>query len=183
MMNRRLVLGALISLLAFPALAGLEVGAKAPEFTLQAARAGKLFNFSLRDALAEGPVVLYFFPAAFSEGCSIEAHTFAEAIDNFRAVGATVVGVSSDDLATLANFSKQACQGKFAVASDADQSVMKSYDAVMLTRPQYASRVSFVIAQDGRIVYTYKNLEPTRHVERALEAVRQLARDAPKKAG
>ena len=182
-MNRRLVLGALISLPVFPALAGLEVGAKAPDFTLRAARAGKLFDFSLREALVEGPVVLYFFPAAFSDGCSIEAHTFAEAIDNFRAAGSTVVGVSSDDLPTLAKFSKHACQGKFPVASDADQSVMKSYDAVMQTRPEYATRVSFVIAQDGRIAYTYKNLEPTRHVERALEAVRQLAKDATRKSG
>ncbi len=182
-MKRRLVLGALIALPAFSAWAGLEVGARAPDFTLQAAQAGKLFSFSLREALVEGPVVLYFFPAAFSEGCSIEAHTFAEAIDNFRAVGATVVGVSSDDLPTLANFSKQACQGKFPVASDADQSVMKAYDAVMRTRPEYATRVSFVIAQDGKIAYTYKNLEPTRHVERALEAVRQLAKNANRKSG
>ncbi len=183
MMNRRLVLGALITLPAFPTFAGLEVGTKAPDFTLQAARAGKLFTFSLREALDGGPVVLYFFPAAFSDGCSIEAHTFAEAIDSFRAVNATVVGVSSDDLPTLVNFSKQACQGKFPVASDADHNVIKSYEASMQTRPEYATRVSFVIAQDGRIAYTYKNLEPTRHVERALAAVRQLAREAPKKAG
>ncbi len=175
-MNRRLILSALIGLPAFPVFAGLEVGALAPEFTLQAVRAGNVYRFSLSEALAEGPVVLYFFPAAFSEGCSIEAHTFAEAIEGFRSVGATVIGVSSDDIATLTNFSKQACQGKFPVASDLNQSVIKNYDAVMQTRPEYATRVSFVIAQDRRIAYTYKNLEPTKHVERTLDAVRQLAR-------
>ena len=180
-MNRRLVIAALITLPAFPAFAELDIGTSAPEFTLQAAVAGKSFNFSLREALAAGPVVLYFFPAAFSDGCSVEAHTFAEAIDGFRVAGATVVGVSSDDLATLVNFSRQACQGKFAVASDVDLAVIKSYDAAMQTRPEYATRVSFVIAPDGRIAYIYKNLEPTRHVARTLEAVRQLARQAGRK--
>lgn len=179
-MDRRLALSALIALPALPASAGLEVGTMAPEFSLQAARAGQVFRFSLREVLAQGPVVLYFFPAAYSEGCSVEARTFAEAIDDFRAAGAFVVGVSSDDLPTLTSFSRQACQGKFPVASDADQRVMKSYDAVMQTRPEYATRISFVIAQDGRIVYTYKNLEPTRHVERTVAAVRLLARDAAK---
>jgi thioredoxin-dependent peroxiredoxin len=180
-MNRRSMLGALFVLPALPVFAGLEVGTLAPEFTLQAVQAGTLFRFSLRDALTEGPVVLYFFPAAFSAGCSLEAHTFAEAIEKFRTLRATVIGVSSDDIPTLTNFSKQACQGKFPVASDATQSVMKSYDAVMQTRPEYASRVSFVIAQDRRIAYTYKNLEPTKHVERTLEAVRELVRaPAPK---
>ncbi len=180
-MDRRRVLGTLLALPAFSAWAGLDPGTLAPAFALQAAQAGQVFRFSLREALAKGPVVLYFFPAAYSEGCSIEAHTFAEAIADFSAAGASVIGVSADDVATLTRFSLQACQGKFPVASDADQRVMKSYDAVMQTRPDFATRISFVIAQDGRIAYTYKNLEPTRHVERTLAAVRQLTQAAATK--
>lgn len=173
-MNRRQLLASLLALPVWRAWAGLDLGTIAPDFGLQAAQAGQVFRFSLREALAKGPVVLYFFPAAYSEGCSIEAHTFAEAIADFRAAGATVIGVSVDDIGTLTKFSLQACQGMFPVASDADQRVMKSYDAVMQTRPDFAARISFVIAPDGRIAYTYKNLEPTRHVERTLAAVRQL---------
>lgn len=173
-MDRRQMLGSLLAAPAFSAWAGLDPGTIAPDFSLQAAQAGQVFRFSLREALAKGPVVLYFFPAAFSEGCSIEAHTFAEAIADFRAAGASVIGVSGDDIGTLTKFSMQACQGEFPVASDADQRVMKSYDAAMQTRPDFATRISFVIAPDGRIAYTYKNLEPTGHVERTLAAVRQL---------
>src|SRR6476469_9657578 len=114
--------------------AALDVGDAAPNFTAQAALGGKAFKFTLADSLAKGPVVLYFFPAAFSVGCSIEAHEFAEAINRFEALGATVIGVSTDDIDTLGKFSVQACQGRFPVASDNTQSVMKSYDAVMQTR-------------------------------------------------
>lgn len=174
-MDRRQMLGSLLAAPAFSAWAGLAPGTIAPDFSLQAAQAGQVFRFSLREALAKGPVVLYFFPAAYSEGCSIEAHTFAEAIGDFRAVGASVIGVSGDDIGTLTKFSLQVCQGEFPVASDADQRVMKAYDAVMQTRPDFATRISFVIAPDGRIAYTYKNLEPRRHVERTLAAVRQLS--------
>lgn len=179
-MDRRMTLGALMAAVAFPAYSVLEVGTMAPDFSLQAAQAGKLFRFSLREALATGPAVVYFFPAAYSEGCSLEAHTFAEAMVEFRAAGATVVGVSADDLQTLARFSMQACQSKFAVASDEDQRVMKAYEAVMQTRPEYATRVSFVIAPDSRIAYVYKNLEPTRHVERTLAAVKRLTDERSK---
>ena len=174
-MNRRHVLSALMGLPSFRAAAQLEVGAMAPDFSLRAALDGREFRYSLSDALAKGPVVLYFFPAAYSEGCSVEAHTFAEAMADFNAAGASVVGVSADDMQTLSLFSKQACQGKFPVASDADQRVMRAYDAAMRTRPEYATRVSFVIARDGSIVFTYKSLEPTRHVAKTLAAVRQLA--------
>ncbi|MCU0940087.1 MAG: peroxiredoxin [Burkholderiaceae bacterium] len=173
-MNRRHVSIALLSLASWPAAAQLEVGVMAPDFNLRAALDGREIRWSLGDALARGPVVLYFFPAAYSDGCSLEAHTFAEAMADFQAAGASVVGVSADDLQTLLPFSKQACQGKFPVASDADQRVMRTYDAVMRTRPEFATRVSFVIAPDGRIVFTYKSLEPTRHVGKTLEAVRQL---------
>jgi peroxiredoxin Q/BCP len=152
--------------------AALDPGDPAPQFTAPAALGGKVFEFSLADALRKGPVVLYFFPAAFSEGCSIEAHEFAEAVDAFRALGAQVIGVSGDDIQTLAKFSVQACQSKFAVASDGSQRIMKSFDAVMRTRPDLANRVSYVIAPNGVVVFGYVSLNPQRHVERMLGALR-----------
>lgn len=125
-----------------PAAAALDVGEIAPNFSAPAALDGRPFTYSLGEALKQGPVVLYFFPAAFSNACSIEAHAFAEAIDEFQAAGATVIGVSTDDPDTLAKFSSQACQGKFPVASDETRQVSKSFDALMETRPQYATRIS-----------------------------------------
>jgi peroxiredoxin len=157
---------------ATPSYAALDVGDAAPNFTASAALGGKVYKFTLADSLAKGPVVLYFFPAAFSVGCSIEAHEFAEAITKFEALGATVIGVSSDDIDTLGKFSVQACQGRFPVASDSTQSVMKSYDAVMQTRPDYANRVSYVIAPNGKVVYNYQSLNPSRHVEKTLAALK-----------
>nr|HET7858929.1 peroxiredoxin [Caldimonas sp.] len=158
--------------LATPSYAALDVGDAAPNFTVQAALGGKVYSFRLSDSLAKGPVVLYFFPAAFSVGCSIEAHEFAESMAKFEALGATVIGVSSDDIDTLGKFSVQACQGRFPVASDSTQAVMKSYDAVMQTRPDYANRVSYVIAPNGKVVYNYQSLNPSRHVEKTLAALR-----------
>lgn len=172
--RRRLLLAsaALISGIGLTARAA-DVGARAETFTLQAALDGALFSYSLRDALAKGPVVLYFFPVAFSDGCSIEAHAFAEAIDEFKALGASVIGVSTDDISTLARFSRQACQGKFPVASDAERKVTAAYDAAMRSRPELSTRVSFVISPDGKIAFVYRNLEPHRHVERTLAALRR----------
>ena len=160
--------------------AALDVGDAAPNFTAQAALAGKVFSFSLADSLARGPVVLYFFPAAFSVGCSIEAHEFAESIPKFEALGATVIGVSSDDIDTLGKFSVQACQGRFPVASDNTQSIMKSYDAVMMLRPDYANRISYVIAPNGKVIYDYQSLNPSRHVEKTLAAVKDWTQSKPK---
>jgi len=160
--------------------AALDVGDAAPNFTAQAALGGKVFKFTLADSLAKGPVVLYFFPAAFSVGCSIEAHEFAESMGRFEALGATVIGVSSDDIDTLGKFSVQACQGKFPVASDNTQSVMKSYDAVMQLRPEYANRVSYVIAPDGKVIYNYQSLNPSRHVEKTLAALKDWSQTKPK---
>ena len=157
---------------ALSAWAALDVGDKAPDFTADAALAGKPFRFSLAAALAKGPVVLYFFPAAYSADCSIEAHAFAEAMPRFEALGASVVGVSADAAATLAKFSAQACQGRFPVASDSGMAVIKAYDAAMTTRPDYANRISYVIAPGGSIVYQYTSLNPTRHVDKTLEALR-----------
>ena len=158
--------------LAAPSYAALDVGDAAPNFTVPAAIGGKVYSFKLSDSLAKGPVVLYFFPAAFSVGCSIEAHEFAESMAKFEALGATVIGVSSDDIDTLGKFSVQACQGRFPVASDSTQAVMKSYDAVMQTRPDYANRVSYVIAPNGKVVYNYQSLNPSRHVEKTLAALK-----------
>ena len=169
---KRLVVLALVALLPSVPYAALDIGERAPDFAIPAALDGKVYKFSLAEALKKGPVVLYFFPAAFSEGCSVEAHEFAEANAQFAALGASVVGVSGDDIETLSKFSVQACQSKFAVASDQTQSVMKSFDAVMQTRPEYANRLSYVIAPDGSIVYHYMSLNPTKHVEKMLGALR-----------
>ena len=166
-------LGLLVSLTT-SSYAALDVGDAAPNFTAPAALAGKVYKFSLSDSLAKGPVVLYFFPAAFSVGCSIEAHEFAESIAKFEALGATVIGVSSDDIDTLGKFSVQACQGKFPVASDNSQSIMKSYDAIMALRPDYANRISYVIAPNGKVLYNYQSLNPSRHVEKTLGAVKDF---------
>ena len=135
--------------------------------------AGKVFMFSLAESLAKGPVVLYFFPKAFSEGCSMEAHEFAEATERFQALGARVVGMSGDDIETLSKFSTLSCQSKFAVVSDPSKSVIKSYDAAMSGRPDFANRVSYVIAPNGSVIYHYLSLNPEKHVEKTLNALRE----------
>ncbi len=167
---------ALSALLAAPAHAALDIGEKAPDFALPAALAGQQFRFSLTETLAKGPVVLYFFPAAFTSGCSAEAHEFAEAIDQFKALGATVIGVSTDDIATQTKFSTQACAGKFPVAADEGKTVIKSYDAAMMVMPAYANRISYVIAPDSRVVYSYQSLDPSKHVSNTLAALRDWGR-------
>lgn len=177
----RLLACALTTLfLACPAQAGLDIGERAPDFTTDAALGGKVYKYSLAESLKRGPVVLYFFPAAYSVGCSLEAHEFAEAITQFEALGATVVGVSRDDIDTLTTFSVQACQSKFPVASDESLKIIKAYDAAMQTRPEYANRISYVIAPDNRIVYHYQSLNPVKHVERLLGALRVWKDAAPK---
>jgi peroxiredoxin len=167
--------------LSLPALAALDIGDAAPKFSAPAALDGKPFTYSLSDELAKGPVVVYFFPAAFSVGCSIEAHAFAEAMDQFAALHATVIGVSTDDLDTLSKFSSQTCQGKFPVASDASKSISKSFDALMQTRPDYANRISYVIAPNGSVAYFYQSLNPFKHVEKMLAAVKDLPQSKDKK--
>jgi thioredoxin-dependent peroxiredoxin len=154
------------------AIAALDVGDRAPNFSIPAAIGGKVFTFSLAESLAKGPVVLYFFPLAFSEGCSLEAHQFAEATAQFQALGASVVGVSTDDIDTLSKFSTQACQSKFPVASDQTKKVVTSYDAVWKSRPEWANRISYVIAPNGSVVYNYVSLNPERHVEKTLRALK-----------
>lgn len=168
-------LAAVVLLVALPAFAALKPGDKAPDFTAQASLGGNVFTFALADALKKGPVVLYFYPAAFTTGCTIEAHDFAEATDAYRALGATVIGVSADDIATLNRFSVSECRSKFAVAADGDRNIMKAYDAVYTRKPEYADRVSYVIAPDGRIIYAYASLNPEKHVANTLDALRKWA--------
>ncbi len=171
-MKRFLLLMTLVALAVAPALAALQVGAKAPDFTLQASKGGKVFTFSLAAALKKGPVVLYFYPAAFTPGCTIEAHDFADAIDKYHDLHATVIGVSHDPIDKLQKFSVSECRSKFAVAADTDQAVEKSYDAVLTKAPQYANRTSYVIAPDGTVIYTYTNLNPDQHVTNTLQALK-----------
>jgi peroxiredoxin Q/BCP len=168
-------IGLLAALIAMPAYAALDIGTRAPDFTTQASLGGKVFTYSLADALKNGPVVLYFYPAAFTKGCTIEAHDFAEAIDKYKALGATVIGVSHDNIDKLNKFSVSECRSKFPVASDADQRIMKSYDAILAAKPQYANRTSYVIVPDGKIIYTYTDLHPDKHVENTLAALREWA--------
>jgi len=163
---------ALVALAIAPAIAALEVGAKAPDFTLQASQGGNVFTFSLADALKKGPVVLYFYPAAFTKGCTIEAHDFADAIDQYKALHATVIGVSHDQIDTLQKFSVSDCRSKFAVAADTDQAVAKEYDSILAKAPQYANRTSFVIVPNGTIVYTFTDLSPDQHVANTLQALK-----------
>jgi peroxiredoxin len=163
---------ALVSTTAF---AALPNGTKAPDFTTQASLAGKEFSFSLQEALKQGPVVLYFYPAAFTKGCTLEAHDFAEATDKFKALGATVIGVSHDTIETLNKFSVSECRSKFAVAADADQKIMKAYDAVLWIKPDWAKRTSYVIAPTGEVIYSYTALNPDKHVENTMAAVQKWA--------
>jgi thioredoxin-dependent peroxiredoxin len=170
-MKRLLILAMSSAALVTPLYAALAPGAQAPVFTTQASLAGKPFTFSLADALKSGPVVLYFYPAAFTKGCTIEAHNFAEATDKFKSLGATVIGISTDKIETLNDFSVKDCRNKFAVASDADQKITKEYDAVLKQKPEYADRTSYVIAPNGKVIYEYTAMDPDKHVENTMAAV------------
>lgn len=161
--------------LAPAARAALPNGERAPDFTLEAALGGKPFRFTLAEALARGPVVLYFFPKAFTTGCTIEANAFAEATSRFNALGATVIGVSNDDAETIRRFSVEACRSQFAVAGDADGKVIRAYDAKMMLMPSMASRISYVIDRSGRIAYSHQSMSPEGHVTNTLKVVEELA--------
>ena len=156
------------------ALAALQPGDPAPLFTTDAAVAGKAFAFDMGAALKKGPVVLYFFPKAFTQGCTLEANAFAEATPRFAALGATVVGMSHDNIDTLKKFSVEACRDKFAVASDPQAKTIRAYDAGSLL-PGMASRISYVVGQDGKVVFAHQGSDPMRHVEETLKAVERLS--------
>jgi peroxiredoxin Q/BCP len=157
-------------LLASPLYAALQPGEPAPDFTTDATLAGQPFKFALADALKKGPVVLYFYPAAFTKGCTVEAHEFAEATEKFKSLGATVIGVSHDSIDTLNKFSVSECRNKFAVASDLDKKISKAYDANLFIT-SYSNRTSYVIAPTGKIIYEYTALNPDKHVENTMAAV------------
>lgn len=174
-MNRFLAASFLVVLCSSPAWSALKVGDKAPDFTTEATLAGKPFSFSLAQALKKGPVVLYFYPAAFTPGCTVEAHEFAEATDRFKALGATVIGVSHDRIDVLNRFSVQECRNKFAVAADPEKKISTAYDAVLKLKPEYANRTSYVISPEGKILYEYTALNPDHHVSNTLAAVQAWA--------
>jgi peroxiredoxin (alkyl hydroperoxide reductase subunit C) len=168
-------LSAGLVLYASTASATLKPGDAAPDFTAQASLGGNTYTYSLADALKKGPVVLYFYPAAFTKGCTIEAHEFAEAVDEYRKYGATVIGVSHDNIETLTKFSVSECRSKFPVAADKDRKIIDEYDAGMPMRMPMANRVSYVIAPDGKIIYEYTSLSPDKHVENTFKAVKDWA--------
>ncbi|MBS0612948.1 MAG: peroxiredoxin [Proteobacteria bacterium] len=168
----RFIVALLIGMACAPtAWSALKVGDKAPDFSTEATLAGKPFKFSLADALKKGPVVLYFYPAAFTPGCTVEAHEFAEATDKFKALGATVIGVSHDKIDVLNRFSVQECRNKFAVAADPEKKITTAYDAVLFIKPEYANRTSYVISPEGKIIYEYTAMSPDKHVANTMAAV------------
>jgi peroxiredoxin (alkyl hydroperoxide reductase subunit C) len=168
-----------LTLFASSAFATLKPGDHAPDFTTQASLGGKTYTYSLADQLKKGPVVVYFYPAAFTKGCTIEAHDFAEAVDQYKKYGATVIGVSHDNIATLTKFSVSECRSKFPVAADENSAIIKSYDASMPMHAAMANRVSYVIAPNGTVLYEYTSLSPDKHVENTLNAVKQWAAQHP----
>ncbi len=169
---RTLLTGLVTAFLATgPAMAALQPGAPAPDFSTAATLGGHEFAFHLADALKHGPVVLYFYPAAFTKGCTVEAHDFADATSGFAQQHATVIGVSMDKIGTLDKFSVSDCRSKFAVASDASGSISKSYDAVLIGALGYASRTSYVIAPTGQVIYAYNAMDPDAHVGNTMKAV------------
>ena len=193
-MKRTLLGLALSVLVALPVWAALKVGEKAPDFSARASLAGKEFNFSLPGALKKGPVVVYFFPSAYTKGCDLEAHTFAQEKDKFDAAGATIIGVSADSIARLNQFSADPnyCAGRFPVASDANGKIAESYNlTTAAARPGmtdvrgvaidhgFIERETFVIGKDGKIIATFSskedNLAPDAHVTKSLAIVQQLA--------
>lgn len=159
--------------MAQPLSAALPVGAKAPDFRTIGAVGGRPFKLHLAEQLRQGPLVLYFFPKAFTEGCTLEAKAFADAMPEFRKAGARVVGMSADDLPTLKRFSTEACRSVFPVAT-ASPATIKAYDVVLKQKPGITDRTSYVIDRKGRIVMVHSELDWKDHVAKTLAAVRAL---------
>ena len=158
--------------LAVPAMAALTVGATAPDFSTQGAIGGKTFQFSLAPALKKGPVVLYFFPAAFTAGCTIETKAFADASDDFKRAGATLIGVAADPIEKLQSFSTEACRSKFPVAG-ASAKMIADYD-VKLALTGRSNRTSFVIGKNGKIAFVHSEMKPDGHITGTLSALQAL---------
>ncbi|MDH4124649.1 MAG: peroxiredoxin [Gammaproteobacteria bacterium] len=174
------------TILALPALAALTVGDTAPVFVARASLAGEEFDYSLGDALKKGPVVVYFYPSAYTQGCNIQAHEFATRMDEFTAAGASVIGVSLDSIERLNDFSAdpEYCAGKLTVASDASGEIARSYDIAVRERREgatdtrgveidhgFAERTTFIVATDGKIMATIGGVSPMENVQKSLEAV------------
>ena len=155
--------------------AALPAGSKAPDFVTTGAVGGKAFRLHLADQLRKGPVVLYFFPKAFTKGCTLEAHAFSEAAKDFRKAGARVIGMSADDLPTLKRFSVEACRNAFPVAT-ASPDVIKAYDVSLKQKPGLTDRTSYVIDRNGKVVFVHSDLDWSEHVSKTLAAVRALKR-------
>jgi peroxiredoxin len=175
-MMRKLLLGlSAIALAAVPASAALKAGSKAPDFTTTGAVAGKTFKLRLAEQLRNGPVVLYFFPKAFTQGCDLEAHAFSEAAKDFKKMGVRVIGVSADDLTTLKRFSVEKCRNAFPVAT-ATPDVIKAYDVALKQKAGLTDRTSYVIDRSGKIVFVHSDLDWSQHVAKTLAAVKALKR-------
>lgn len=170
------LIAAAAALLATPALAALKAGDKAPDFTAQGFQAGKALTFSLAEARKKGPVVLYFFPAADTAGCNLEAKMFADAMPQFTASGATVIGVTAGKLDKLQQISSDTdkCSGKFPVAADPGAKIAKEYDSVLTAKPDWSDRTSYVIAPNGTVLHVYSKMDPTEHVAQTLGAVKEF---------
>ena len=169
----RVILIALcLAIVASPAAAALPIGAKAPTFVTQGAIGGKPFKLDLSEQLRHGPVVLYFYPKAFTKGCTLEANAFSEAMPEFKAAGARVIGMSADTIDTLKKFSVEGCRSAFPVAR-ADKKVIKAFD-VAIPVVGLSNRTSYVIARDGRIVMVHSEMDWKDHVSKSLAAVKAL---------
>ncbi|MDX3910762.1 MAG: peroxiredoxin [Sphingobium sp.] len=168
-----LVAAATLSLAPHAASAALAVGAKVPDFTTRGALAGTVRQIHLADELKKGPVVLYFFPAAFTPGCTAEAREFADAADDFKKAGATVIGMSADPVEKLAKFSVEECRNKFTVAS-AGPNVISGFDVALPQRVGLSNRTSYVIAPTGRVAYVHSDLSYAAHVKNTLAAVQAM---------
>jgi peroxiredoxin len=189
-MTKRLLLASFLSCaILSPAMAALKTGDNAPQFDARASFAGAASDYSLKDALKKGPVVVYFYPSAFTSGCNVQAHAFAVSHEKFAAAGATIIGVSLDSITRLNDFSKdpEYCNSKFPVASDADGHIAKSYDlsvkegraGIKDTRGVdidhgFAERTTFIVSRDGKVAATIGGMSPQANVDKALEAVQSL---------
>jgi peroxiredoxin Q/BCP len=189
-MKTSILAGLLVGLLPLAAFAALKASDTAPNFSAEASLAGKAFQYSLADALKKGTVIVYFYPSAFTGGCNIQAHTFAQNIDKFSAAGASIIGVSLDDIKRLNDFSAdpQYCAGKIPVASDQNGAIAKSYD-LKISGPMagvkdsrgieiehgFTERTTFIVTPDGKIAATVGGMSPAENVNRALEVVQQLS--------
>lgn len=172
----RLLFALVFSFFATCALAALKPGDAAPDFSVRAAQGGKDFTFSLKEALKKGPVILYFYPKSFTSVCTVEAHEFAEAMEQFAEMHTSVIGVSSDKFETQREFSSKECRDKFPVGADPKFDVIKAYDAafsVPVAGPMFASRISYVISPEGKIISVVEDSGATKHIQGALEAVRK----------